>query len=222
MCFHQQIHTAHRGRHICDRDYPSSELDMNEVMAPGDHGSEKCPLHSCCHVSRELVFECAAARAARERVCGVAEGAVWGECACAPDAVYEDIVFVLFKKGPEPVWDMGCTCGKFHAEDKSRKQRPRTRLRVWELLWDADDEASEEGGRDDDGDDDDQPGPGERRRRQGEIMIGIGISDLEFWADADAADSPPSADVTRPSDKAFVFLEDVAKVLDRGCCGEGV
>ncbi|RYP83567.1 hypothetical protein DL769_001321 [Monosporascus sp. CRB-8-3] len=136
------INAAHRERHVCDRAYPSSKLD--------------------------LVFEYAAATDARERGCELGEGAVWGECPCAPDAVYEEIVFVPFEKGLEPVWNIGSGCGKCQDEDddkdkdgkeanaaaadakqesgdnKGHEAKDNDETEGWELLWDADDEASEQ------------------------------------------------------------------------------
>ncbi|KAI3322792.1 hypothetical protein HD806DRAFT_523089 [Xylariaceae sp. AK1471] len=56
MCYYQNIHTAHhhallsidaaqRERHCCEHKYP-------------DYKADKCPLHACCRLTREVIISC--------------------------------------------------------------------------------------------------------------------------------------------------------------------
>ncbi|RYP24357.1 hypothetical protein DL765_000621 [Monosporascus sp. GIB2] len=168
----------------------------NQAVTPGDDGGEKCPPSSCCRVSRELVFDCAAARDAREGRCEVGRGP-YGE------NVHMKMSSSSLSKGLESVWDIGSGCGKCHAEDgdtdkggeevnaaaagakqesgdnKEQESRGKDEAEGWEPFCDADDEA--------------------RPWRKG---------------------TTTNAEVTLARDKMFVFLKDATKVLGRERCGE--
>ncbi|KAI1371846.1 hypothetical protein F4677DRAFT_463735 [Hypoxylon crocopeplum] len=76
MCLYQNIHTAYhyellnfdageREKHVCKR----------EIIPPEEgRGEDKCPLHSCCVLSREVIFRCQEAPRDGEGLCEKALG----------------------------------------------------------------------------------------------------------------------------------------------------
>ena len=137
MCWVQEIHevfcpdlvfdVAGQEHHVCERAYPAP--------APGEP-DVRCPLHSCCRVTTELVSECAAVREARAASEGQGEGKE-GEredfsCGDQENSAYREIVFIAIDerngKGPV-VWE--------NTADRSRGQ---ALMGPWEVLWDAADD----------------------------------------------------------------------------------
>ena len=137
MCWVQEIHevfcpdlvfdVAGQEHHVCSKAYPAP--------APGEP-DVRCPLHSCCRVTTELVSECAAVREARAASEGQGEGKE-GEredfsCGDQENSAYREIVFIAIDerngKGPV-VWE--------NTADRSRGQ---ALMGPWEVLWDAADD----------------------------------------------------------------------------------
>ncbi|GAW25490.1 hypothetical protein SAMD00023353_0702400 [Rosellinia necatrix] len=133
MCLYQDIHTAHhhaeisacpdeRAAHRCPLRYPAA-------AAAAGH---KCPLHSCCRLSRALVRRCRG-DVERPGSCGRATGVTAvpaddGRCA---RRLVRDAVFAAFPDGeaealwPEDFSDHGHGDGDGHGDDPPLHRRRR-------------------------------------------------------------------------------------------------
>lgn len=169
MCFCQLIHTARHAdllafnagaqhRHVCGYFYPApatsveaAELQDEEKGKRGLGEERKCPLHSCCRISRELIFECMIVKNGgtchggggggggggsngNDNALGNGNGGVNGEGEgedrhSGYGYEYEEIVYVPFKSGEEPVWEVVVP----EVKEEGTAAAPG-----WEILWDAD------------------------------------------------------------------------------------
>ena len=161
MCFHQEIHTAYcaellafdaaaREHHVCDKAYPAptpvpvatNPEEAGPQPAPEEVEDRRCRVHSCCRVTTELIFECAAMREAR--AAGEAEQAEIradesGEentaeektkeeedalpcCGSIENSQYREVVFVPFGA----------------ADEQPARESTKDREDQWEVLWEAD------------------------------------------------------------------------------------
>ena len=144
MCWWQEIHEVHcpdlfdvsgQERHVCEKAYPAP--------APGAPDL-RCPVHSCCRVTTELVSECAAVREARAASTADSEGKQEFSCGDQENSEYREVVFMALDergggngngdggKGGPVAWESIADRRRGFGREASEGR--------WEVLWDAADD----------------------------------------------------------------------------------